>query len=261
MTLDAQQASQFLQRTLQRSGSIIGDYFLRPDRIGLESKSDSTPVTAADRAVELYLREEIERAFPQHGIIGEEYGNVRPEAEFVWVLDPIDGTNSFIHGVPLFTTLVGILRRGAPFFGAIHQPTLNLLCLGDGERATLNGTAIRVRQCRDVSEASVLASAWDNTGDRWSKSGFEALVSKAKLFRTWGDGYGYMLVAAGMADVMLDPTMKIWDMAAIVPVLKGAGGVVTAWDGGDPLASCSMVATGGAIHESVLQILSCAGAK
>jgi myo-inositol-1(or 4)-monophosphatase len=236
----------------ERSGDLIRPYFGRAD-LAVELKADQSPVTAADRGAEALMRDLIHRAFPEHGIIGEELGSERPDAEFVWVLDPIDGTKSFAAAVPLFVTLIALLHRGEPVLGCIHQPILRQLLLGDGQVTTLNGQAVRARGTKRLEEATMLTSDPFNPGKYQDGAAFDRTLRRARLARTWGDGYGYLMVATGWADVMCDPIMNPWDIAALVPVIRGAGGVITDWAGQDPMRGTSIVAAGSAeLHAEVI---------
>jgi myo-inositol-1(or 4)-monophosphatase len=231
----------FLVELARRSGD-----FLRPlaadSGLAVETKADNSPVTAADRGAEELLRGLIARKFPDHGIIGEELGPDRPDAEWVWMLDPIDGTKSFITGVPLWGTLIALLHRGQPVLGAIHQPLLGQLLVGDGTTTTLNDRPVRCRPARRLEDSTVLTSDPFNPGKHQNGAAFQKLISRARIVRTWGDCYGYLLVAIGRADVMLDPIMNPWDIAALVPVIRGAGGVITDWQGRAPYPAESTVA-------------------
>jgi myo-inositol-1(or 4)-monophosphatase len=231
----------FLVELARRSGD-----FLRPlaadSGLAVETKADNSPVTAADRGAEELLRGLIARKFPDHGIIGEELGPDRPDAEWVWMLDPIDGTKAFITGVPLWGTLIALLHRGQPVLGAIHQPLLGQLLVGDGTTTTLNDRPVRCRPARRLEDSTVLTSDPFNPGKHQNGAAFQKLISRARIVRTWGDCYGYLLVAIGRADVMLDPIMNPWDIAALVPVIRGAGGVITDWQGRAPYPAESTVA-------------------
>jgi histidinol phosphatase-like enzyme (inositol monophosphatase family) len=224
----------------QASGEFIRPLFGQTG-LAVETKADQSPVTAADRGAEELIRMQLAKKFPQHGIIGEEHGSDRPEAEFVWVLDPIDGTKSFITGVPLWGTLIALLHNGQPVLGCIHQPILGQLMIGDGHTTTLNGRPVHTRQTTQLAASTLLTSDPFNFRNRMGP-GTNEFLAQAKLVRTWGDCYGYLLVAAGHADVMIDPIMNPWDIAALVPVLRGAGGVITDWKGNAPYPADSTVA-------------------
>lgn len=239
--MDLEPYRSFMLKLAEQSGDFIRPYFGDPGLV-VETKADHTPVTAADRGAEELMRTLIRREFPGHGIVGEEFGSENAGAEFVWVLDPIDGTKSFATAVPLFGTLIALQHRGRPVLGCIHQPILRLLALGDGRATTLNGRAIRARATTRIEDATLLTSDPLNPGRRRSGPAFAALAERARLVRTWGDCYGYLLVASGWADIMCDPIMNPWDIAALIPVVRGAGAVITDWKGGDPEAADSIVA-------------------
>ncbi len=227
--------------------TVSGD-FIRPHfgRTGLEveTKKDQSPVTIADKGAEELIRKLIKGKYPDHGIIGEEFGSDRDNAEFVWVLDPIDGTKSFISGVPLFGTLIALLHEGLPVLGCINQPVLGQMVVGDGRSCTLNGRPIRTRDIRRIEDATLLTSDPVVLANNPAARGYPPLMGRAKLARMWGDCYGYLLIATGSADVMYDPLMNPWDIAALVPVIRGAGGVITDSKGGAPYPAKSTVAAG-----------------
>ena len=244
----------FIAELAHQRGDFIRPYFGNPDLV-VETKSDATPVTLADRGAEQLMRRLIHAKFPTHGVIGEEFGSEHPDAEFTWVLDPIDGTKSFAAACPLFGTLIALLHQGQPVLGAIHQPILGQLMVGDGTATTLNGRAVRVRPMARIEDATILTTNVHSPERHQNGPAFEALARRAKLFRTWGDCYGYLLVAAGWADVMCDPIMNPWDIAALIPVIRGAGGVITDWQGQDPVNAQSMVAAGPGLHSQVIAAL------
>ena len=239
----------------ERSGEFIRPFFGRAD-LQVELKADLSPVTAADRGAEDLMRGMIRKSFPGHGIVGEEAGAERPDAEFVWVLDPIDGTHSFTAAVTLFGTLIGLLHQGEPVLGCIHQPILRQLLVGDNRSTSLNGRPTRVRPARPIEEATLLTSDPAVVATRPECRGFRALMEQSRLSRTWGDCYGYLLVATGWADVMYDPLMNLWDIAALVPVIRGAGGVITDSRGGPAYPATSTVASSNpGLHRQVIDAL------
>jgi myo-inositol-1(or 4)-monophosphatase len=244
----------FMTELAEKSGAFIRPHFANTS-LGVEFKSDASPVTIADRGAEQLMRTLIAAKFPSHGVIGEELGNDRPDAEFVWVLDPIDGTKSFISGVPLFGTLIALMHQGQPVLGAIHQPILQQLMIGDGQTATLNGRAVRVRPSTKIEEATLLMSDPTHPAKYQNGAAFAALQNRARIARTWGDCYGYLLVASGFADIMMDPIMNPWDIQALIPVIRGAGGIITDWQGGDPVKANSMVAANPTLHPQVIAAL------
>jgi histidinol phosphatase-like enzyme (inositol monophosphatase family) len=245
----------FLHELARESGDFIKPLFGQAG-LTVERKDDQSPVTAADRGAEELLRARINRKFPTHGIIGEEHGNERADAEWVWVLDPIDGTKSFITGVPLWGTLIALTYQGQPVLGCIHQPILDQIMIGDGTSTTLNGRTVRVRPCAKLEEATLLFSDPFTPVAHTSREKFDTLRRRVRLARTWGDCYGYLLVASGRADVMMDPIMNPWDIAALVPIIKGAGGVITNLRGGPAYPAQDTLACGNAaLHAQMLAAL------
>ncbi len=243
----------FIAELVAASGAIIREHFGNP-ALAVEQKGDQTPVTAADKEAEAAMRRLINARFPTHGILAEEFGAESEGAEWTWVLDPIDGTKSFIHGVPLFGTLIGLLHEGKPVLGAIHQPVLDWLCVGDNTQTTLNGARVRVRETRTIADATLLATSYTNAS-KHAGPAWDRLSHAAKLARTWGDCYGYMLVACGWADIMCDPIVNAWDVLPLVPVIRGAGGVITDWTGGEVGGGKSCIAANPRLHRLALDLL------
>jgi histidinol phosphatase-like enzyme (inositol monophosphatase family) len=252
--MDTAALTAFIRELAEESGALIRRYFRSP-ALAVEVKADQTPVTDADRGAEELLRKRIGARFPDHGIMAEELGSERLDAEYVWVLDPIDGTKSFISGVPLFGTLIGLLHRGQPILGAIHQPIQRELLLGDGTATTLNDRRVRVRPTARLADAVLLASDTTTAAHYQDAAGWERLVARARWLRTWGDCYGYLLVATGQADVMTDPIMNPWDLLPLIPIIRGAGGVITDWQGNDPVHASSSVAASPLLHGEVIATL------
>jgi histidinol phosphatase-like enzyme (inositol monophosphatase family) len=244
----------FCARLAEGSGKIIRDYFR--SGIAVETKADSTPVTAADLKAEEYLRSAIMKEYPDHGILGEEFGTVNEGARYRWVLDPIDGTKSFVCGVPLFGTLIALLEDGEPVLGAIHNPVLGELLVGDNETCTSNGIQVSCRECASVEEAVLLTTDHRDVAKYQEWADFDSLVRRVRIYRTWGDCYGYSLVASGYADIMADPAMSPWDSLALIPVIRGAGGIITDFGGGDPVKNPgSVIAASRKVHGRVMEIL------
>ncbi|UCH66300.1 MAG: histidinol-phosphatase [Ignavibacterium sp.] len=235
------------------SGSIIKKYF-RTD-ISIETKSDNSPVTIADKRAEEAIRERIMSEFPNHGILGEEFGNHNESAQYKWVLDPIDGTKSFITGIATFGTLIGLLKDGIPILGLFHQPIIGELLIGDNELTELNGKRTKIRSCEKIEEAILLTSDHFMIGNYKNQTVFDQLANKAKLYRTWGDCFGYYLLCTGYADIMVDPIMSPWDALPLIPIIKGAGGTVTDYEGNNPVYGTSIIATASGIHSQVVEIL------
>ena len=244
----------FLSDLAQASSDVILPLFESKD-LSVDLKADSTPVTKADRDCEEKLRTMIRKRYPDHGIIGEEFGREKEEAEYVWTIDPIDGTVSFIHGVPLFTTLIGVLRQGAPTLGLISQPVLKKLCIGTDEGTTLNGKPVHVRMTSSLNASTVVCSGLSGFSGSLPRGSTEKIREAVQTFRTWGDGWGYMMVACGMADIMIDAALHIWDAVAVIPCIHGAGGKTSSMGGGDSLKDLSLVATNGVLHDPFLKLL------
>ncbi|RJP73326.1 MAG: histidinol-phosphatase [Ignavibacteriales bacterium] len=243
----------FAEELAMLSGKLIKQYW-RTD-VKIENKADESPVTIADKKAEELMRELIMKRYPEHGILGEEFGEHNSESEYKWILDPIDGTKSFICGTVTFGTLIALVKNNEPILGVIHQPILNEFLIGDNDSALLNGKAVNVRKCDDLSQAILLGTDYLHIEKYQSKAGFDNLMRKVKYYRMWGDCYGYYLVATGFADIMIDPIMNPWDSLAVIPVIRGAGGKVTDYKGGDAVTGTSMVATAGKIHDDVIEIL------
>ena len=219
----------FAHRLADAARPIIAKYFRTS--AGLSDKPDSTPVTLADQEAEAAMRALIEAEQPEHGILGEEEGGVREDAEWLWVLDPIDGTKAFATGKHSFGTLIGLARDGVPVLGVIDQPVLKERWIGgEGVPTTLNGMPARVRDCPSASEAWMYAtSPYMFRGNE--KTAFERLAETVKhpLFGT--DCYGYALLTSCFVDLVCEARLKPWDFCAVAPVIQGAGGVMTDWSG------------------------------
>jgi len=192
------------------------------------------PVTEADKGAERAIRALINRTFPEHGIIGEEYGEENPEAEYVWVLDPVDGTRAFISGLPLWTNLIGLRHRGRPVLGIIGQPCLGEVFVGSPLGSRLIGpngeTPLKVRACAALNDA-VIATTDPNQFKGTEAQAYNGLLDAVKLARYGCDAYAFAMVALGTMDIALESGLKCWDIEAIIPVIENAGGVVTTWRG------------------------------
>jgi inositol-phosphate phosphatase/L-galactose 1-phosphate phosphatase/histidinol-phosphatase len=211
------------------AGAAIRPYFRTA--LTVDDKADLSPVTAADRAAEAAMRRLIAARFPGHGIIGEEYGRERDDAEYVWVLDPIDGTKSFISGVPLFGTLIALARHGRPILGIIDQPISRERWVGAaGRETTHNGRPARCRPCAGIAAATVFATT-PAMFEGADSAAFARVAGAAKLVRFGADCYAYGLVALGFVDVVIEASLKTYDFGAMLPIVEGAGGVATDWQG------------------------------
>ncbi|HOM16843.1 MAG TPA: histidinol-phosphatase [Thermoguttaceae bacterium] len=243
----------------REAGQFTLKYFRRPD-LAVERKSDASPVTVADRGAEELLRQRISEQFAQDGILGEEFPERPGGSGFRWILDPIDGTKSFIHAVPLYGTLVGLEYEAEPVAGVIFIPALDECVYGaKGQGAWYQqGDSPRqpakVSTCPRLADALVVTSEIANfeTIGRWEV--FERLNREALLLRTWGDCYGYLMVATGRAETAIDPIMNLWDAAALLPILQEAGGTFTDWQGRATVCSGQGVATNGLVLDEVLAI-------
>ena len=218
--------------------------------VAIEIKPDQSPVTQADKEAEQICRRIIGRHFPAHGIVGEEFGETAGTVPIRWIVDPIDGTKTFVRGVPLYGTLVGVEVEGKPKVGVIYLPALDEMVTGaEGMPALWNGRPCHVSPMRQLSEA--LVCTYDQQAWR-DEPGFDRLVAGAQLTRTWADCYGYVLVATGRAEICLDPIMAIWDSAALLPVIESAGGRFTDLQGNRTIRSRTALATNGALHDQAL---------
>jgi inositol-phosphate phosphatase/L-galactose 1-phosphate phosphatase/histidinol-phosphatase len=211
------------------AGAAIRPYFRT--KLAVDDKADLSPVTAADRAAEAAMRQLINARYPEHGIIGEEYGRERDDAELVWVLDPIDGTKSFISGVPLFGTLIALARNGRSILGIIDQPISRERWVGaEGRATTHNGAPTRCRPCPALAAATIFAT----TPDMFKGSDADAFAraaGAAKLVRYGGDCYAYGLVALGCIDLVIEAGLNPYDFGPMGPIVEGAGGIATDWRG------------------------------
>lgn len=250
----------FIDRLATASGETILPFFRTS--LGIEdkkSKQGFDPVTEADRGAEAVMRRMIKASFPQHGIVGEEFGNEREDADYVWVLDPIDGTKSFISGFPIWGTLIALMHRGAPVYGMMHQPYIGERFTGDNRAATYRGTggqrALSVRRCESLSDATLFTTSplLMNEHDR---AAFTRVQDDVRLARFGGDCYSYCMLAAGHVDLVIETELKPYDIAALIPIITGAGGIVTTWEGKPAQQGGRIVAAGDPrVHEEALKLL------
>lgn len=241
------------------AGEVTLKYFGKKN-FDVEWKADASPVTVADREAETILRSKIQAAFPEDGIVGEEFDNVAGSSGYRWILDPIDGTKSFIHGVPLYGTMIGVEFDGRSVVGMVLFPGLSeyiYASVGQGAwhvRANGEPERAKVSNTKQLDKSlfcatSVAAFATLNRGEA-----FQQLLDTAQLTRTWGDCYGYLLVATGRAEVMIDPAMNVWDAAALQPIMEESGGTFTDWNGEPTIHNNEGVATNSHVLEEVLAI-------
>jgi len=238
----------------EEAGRITLKYF--QGRFDVDTKSDASFVTTADREAEAFVRAAIESRFPEDGIVGEEFGELRPQARRRWIIDPIDGTFAFVHGVPFYGVLIGVEEDGEPLLGVIHVPPLGeTTAAGRGEGCYWRGRRAQVSRTAGLKDALVSTTEMNLTGDPTRADALGRVLQAAGPARTWGDCYGYVLVATGRADVMIDPAMHVWDCAALLPVIEEAGGRFTDWRGQRTIRGGDSVATNGLLHEGVLALL------
>src|SRR5947207_5258328 len=243
----------------KEAGRLTLRYF-QQDNFQVERKSDASPVTIADRSAEQLLRERIAAAFANDGILGEELGTIKGSSGVTWILDPIDGTKSFISGVPLYGTIVGIEHQGRALAGLVYMPGLDegvFASTGQGTwhfRGDNQPRRCRVSTKARLADSLFVTSQVDSFTKRGAGAAFEALQTDAYITRTWGDCYGYLLVATGRAEVMVDPVMNVWDAAAVQPIIEEAGGTFTDWQGNPTIHAGEGVATNGLVLEEVLSI-------
>jgi myo-inositol-1(or 4)-monophosphatase len=250
----------FIDRLATASGETILPFFRTS--LGIEdkkSKQGFDPVTEADRGAEAVMRRMIKDSFPQHGIVGEEFGNEREDADYVWVLDPIDGTKSFISGFPIWGTLIALMHRGLPVYGMMHQPYIGERFSGDNGSAIYRGAGgqrtLAVRRCESLGDATLFTTSplLMNEPDR---AAFTRVQDQVRLARFGGDCYSYCMLAAGHVDLVIETELKPYDIAALIPIVTGAGGVITTWEGKPAQQGGRIVAAGDPrVHEQALKVL------
>ena len=222
----------------------------------LERKADNSFVTVADREAETFLRASIGKAFPDDAILGEEEGAKPGKSNRRWILDPIDGTYSFVHGVPLYGVLIGLEVDDEPVLGVVNLPALNeLVYAARGIGCFWNDVPASVSSTASLSDALLLATDFGACQQHGFGRAAEILQRQVHARRTWGDAYGHVLVATGRADIMLDPIMNVWDCAALPPILEEAGGTFTDWQGQKTIHGGNAISTNGALFESVMSAI------
>jgi inositol-phosphate phosphatase / L-galactose 1-phosphate phosphatase / histidinol-phosphatase len=250
----------FALRLADAAAAVVRKYYRASLRV--ESKADASPVTIADREAEQVLRAMIRATYPDHGIEGEEFPGERLDAEFVWRLDPIDGTKSFVVGRPLFGTLIALTRVGRPILGVIDQCVLRERWLGvAGERSTWNGQPIRVRACPELEQA-ILSLTSPQMFSAAERAALARLEGAVRFPIYGGDCYAYGLLAMGSIDLIVEADLDVHDFMALVPVIEGAGGLVTDWQGAalSPVSDGRIVASGDRrVHEHALKLLALTG--
>ena len=250
----------FVDRLAQVSGELILPFFR--SAIGADDKSMGgvfDPVTEADRGAEAAMRRLIAETFPGHGVIGEEYGGDREDADYVWVLDPIDGTKSFISGLPTWGTLIGLMHHGRPVYGMMAQPFTRERYYGDGRRSRLRTLApsrgetppsewstrtLHARACASLSEATLMTTSPALIRDASDRAAYARVEDKVRLTRYGGDCYAYCALAAGFVDLVIETGLKPHDVVALAPIIEGAGGTISTWEGENPAKGGRIIAAG-----------------
>ncbi|ODN70993.1 histidinol-phosphatase [Methylobrevis pamukkalensis] len=249
----------FLDRLADAAGEVILPHFRSAMTVENKEAAAFDPVTVADRAAEEAIRTLIGEAYPEHGILGEEYGDTSDGADSVWVIDPIDGTRAFISGLPVWGTLIGLMRGGRPAIGMMAQPFTGERFVGDGQSAFYAGPggprALKTRACGALDQATLFCTtpALFAADDR---AAFDRVERAVRLSRYGVDCYAYCMVAAGQVDLVIEDQLKIFDIMPLIPVIEGAGGAVTSWTGGSAVEGGKVVASGDPrVHEAALKML------
>jgi len=255
----------FVEELANRSGEAILPFFRTA--IGAVDKSRGgvfDPVTEADRAAEAVMRRMILDQFPHHGIIGEEFGNQAEDAEYCWVLDPIDGTKSFVSGLPVWGTLIGLCHNGRPTYGMMRQPFTRESFYGDCETAHWRGPdahggettrKLRTRACADLASATLMTTS-PLLIPKGLRKAFTSVEKQVRLSRYGGDCYAYCMLASGHLDLIIETELKPYDVAALIPIVTGAGGIITTWEGAPAQSGGRIIAAGDKrIHEAAMKLL------
>ncbi len=251
---ESKELLEFAVRLAREAGEITLRYY--KGSFAAERKGDGSPVTVADREAENYLRRSIEQSFPDDWVLGEEGGERAGSSNRRWIIDPIDGTYSFVRGVPLFGVLIGLEIEEEMILGVVNLPALNeMVYAARGMGCFWNGEVARVSSTRSLDEALLLSTDFGACAQYGFGTAAERLQARTAARRTWGDCYGHVLVATGRADVMLDPVMNVWDCAALLPVIEEAGGTFTDWSGKRSIRGGNAISTNGALFESVMETL------
>lgn len=242
--------------TIAREAADLTLQWFERDDLGVDRKGDGSPVTAADRAAEDHIRERLHALFPEDTIIGEERPDIRGTSDRRWIIDPIDGTESFVRGVPLYSSLLAMIDADGPAIGTLLVPALGLGAVaGRGRGCHWDGAPLRVSATADLDGACLSTSSFELPW--WPREALLAVAGRDGLrTRTWGDGYGYLLVAMGRIEAMTDPGLQVWDVAPMLTVIPEAGGRITRWDGVTDLAGGAWLASNGRVHDELLGLLS-----
>ena len=253
-TNERKQLLDFAVRLAREAGKITHRYF--KGSYVAERKADNSLVTVADREAESHIRETIQRAFPDDGILGEEEHEKLGSSNRRWIIDPVDGTFSFVHGVPLYAVLIGLEVDGESVLGIVNLPVLDeLIYAASGLGCFWNAEPAHASATQSLPEALLLSTDFGTCGPHGFGRASEALQRQVHARRTWGDAYGHVLVATGRADIMLDPIMNVWDCAALLPILEEAGGTFTDWHGRRSIHSGNAVSTNGALFIVVMETI------
>ncbi|HET6975448.1 MAG TPA: inositol monophosphatase family protein [Pyrinomonadaceae bacterium] len=245
---------QFAVELGRGAGKITLEYFRKKPETN--TKSDGSYVTIADRKAESYLRAQIAKRFPDDGVLGEEEGELPGRSGRRWIVDPIDGTFAFVHGVPFYGVLIALEIEGESSVGVVNIPALGeIVSAAKGLGCFLNGEPARVSSTAELRDALLLCTDFTACARYGFGRAAELLQERAKTSRTWGDCYGYVLVATGRADVMLDPIMNLWDCAPLLPIMEEAGGTFTDWNGVRTIASENSIATNGVLFDEVMRLV------
>ncbi len=254
----------FAKQLAYRAGRITLSYYNKG--IQHDLKSDESPVTAADKATEEFIRGEIEKTYPSHSIVGEEFGESKSASRplsasksapaFRWIVDPIDGTKSFIKGVPFYSVLIGLEIEGVSRVGAVCFPALDeILYAADGLGAWCNGKRVRVSNVSKLKEAVFCFTSWSGFRTKKRLDVFENLHKECFYGRGWSDAYGYHMVATGRAEIYLDPSIQLWDVAPFPPIFREAGGFFGSWDGEEGHTHGEGLAVNAALKSKVLKLM------
>jgi histidinol-phosphatase len=244
---------EFALDAVWQAGRITLGYF--QTGVTPERKADNSPVTIADKTSEQKLRELIQSYWPTHGIIGEEFGEQPGTSSLSWTVDPIDGTKSFVQGVPIYAVLLALTDGKAPLVGVAHFPALNeTVCAMRGGGCFWNGRRTHVSEVSQLQDAVLLASDVRGYDKHGKQAAWERLIEATYVQRTWGDAYGYSLVATGRAEIMLDQVMKVWDCGPFQVILEEAGGTFTDWQGTPTIYAGEAIATNGRLFDPVMQL-------
>jgi myo-inositol-1(or 4)-monophosphatase len=261
MTRTIDELIDFTRIMASDSGAAILPLFRADLEVENKHAEEWDPVTAADRQAEAVMRKLIEAQFPDDAILGEEYGEKPGRSGYKWILDPIDGTRAFVVGVPTWATLIGLYFEDKPLLGAMHQPFIDELFVGDGQQAFYEKagrrTALHVSNCTRLESAKVGTTSPHLYEKNGFLAGFERLRDGCRLIRYSGDAYFFSMLAAGQLDIALDPSLQTYDIAALIPIIEGAGGYVREWTGRDPSKGGNILAAAStALMEQALDVLS-----